>query len=139
MTQGLLLYYMGTTLTEAAAGSLALKYLRNRSRRSRIELWPGPVARCYLSEVAFEAVLAAATAHSNLPDAVDMARTDLLSRRRLCGALFHDGVKRRAAGLEEECLERMRQCYSLEDPLIELEWYLARGEVERADRAAGAT
>jgi hypothetical protein len=29
-------------------------------------------------------------------------------------------------------MARMRQCFALEDPLIELEWYLARYEVQHA-------
>lgn len=53
--------------------------------------------------------------------------------RRLCVALFHDGVRSRAVGDEGHCLARMRECYGLEDPLIEQEWYLARYEVQKAD------
>ena len=63
---------------------------------------------------------------------VTIARDDLLSRRQLCVALFHDGVRSRANGAEHHCQARMRQCYELENPLIEAEWYLARFEVWHA-------
>jgi len=76
--------------------------------------------------------LAAATGQQELAQAIDVARVKLLSRRHLCKALFHDGVKSRVQGAEDQCLARMRECYALENPLIEHEWYLARYEVERA-------
>jgi hypothetical protein len=130
--QGLLLYYMGTTANDHDSASFALKYLRNRAERSAIQSWPGPLARYYLGEVSFEDVLAAATGQSNVAAAELAAKRNFLSLRQLCDALFHDGIKRRAQGAEDLCLARMRQCCSLEDPLIELAWYLARYEVERA-------
>jgi hypothetical protein len=130
--QGLLLYYMATTANDRDSASFALKYLQNRAKRSAIRVWPGPLARYYLGEVSFEDVLAEATGQRDLADATSLAEKDLLSRRQLCEALFHDGVRSRAHGAEEQCMVRMRQCYALEDPLIELAWYLARYEVERA-------
>jgi tetratricopeptide (TPR) repeat protein len=128
--QGLLLYYMGTTARDLDSASFALKYLQNRAKRSAIRLWPGPLARYYLDEVSFEDVLVEATGQRSVADAASLAEKDLLSRRQLCEALFHDGVRSRAHGAEEQCMVRMRQCYALEDPLIELEWYLARYEVQ---------
>jgi hypothetical protein len=132
--QGLLLYYMGITAKDEEAAAFAIDYLRNRTRNTlKIKYWPGPLARYYLGEVEFPDVLAAATGERGLTEAVSAARNNLMNRRRLCGALFHDGVWRRAQGAEELCLARMRACYALEDPLIELEWYLAPYEVERAN------
>jgi hypothetical protein len=139
VTQGLLLYYMAITQNLPEETSFALKYLKKRARRSAIRSWPGPVARYYLGEVTFEDVLASATGQRDLPAAFEVARTKLLSRRRLCGALFHDGVRRRAQGAEELCLARMRECYRLENPLIEPEWYLARYEVEQMEKVTKAT
>jgi hypothetical protein len=130
--QGLLLYYMGLTANDPDSVPFAIKYLRNRAKRVAIRVWPGPLARYYLGDLGFEDVLAAATGQRNLSDATKVARTDLLKRRQLVGALFHDGVKMREEGAEEQCMARMRECYALEDPLIELEWYLARHEVDQA-------
>jgi hypothetical protein len=119
--------------------SFAFKYLKKRARRSAVRIWPGPLARYYLGELAFEDVLASATGQRDLSAAFEVARTKLLSRRQLCGALFHDGVRRRAQGAEELCLVRMRECYRLENPLIEPEWYLARYEAEQAEKVTKAT
>jgi hypothetical protein len=130
--QGLLLYYMGTTARDPEAAAFALKYLRNRAKRSAIRLWPGPLARYYLGDISFEDVLSAATGQDNVADAISAAGTHLMNRRKLCGALFHDGVRYRAQGAEDLCLARMRECYALENPVIELEWYLARYEVDGA-------
>ena len=138
VTQGLLLYYMAVTENLPEEMSFALKYMKNRSKRTAGSNWPGPVARYYLGDVTFDDVLASATGQRELPAAFEVARTKLLSRRQLCGALFHDGVRRRAKGAKELCLARMRECYGLENPLIEPEWYLARYEIEQADKVAKA-
>jgi hypothetical protein len=133
VTQGLLLYYMGVSTRSNEAIDLSVRYLKGRSKRKAIRLWPGPVARYYLGELEFQDVLVEATGHSDLVGLMETARENLLRRRQLCVALFHDGVHCRAQGREEQCLERMRECRALEDPLIEHEWYLARGEVEHAE------
>jgi tetratricopeptide (TPR) repeat protein len=140
MQQGLLLYYMAVTECQPAQAACALDYMRNRLDRRRrllppgvtIESWPVPVARYYLGDLAFDELLVFATGQGELPEAIAAAGAKLMSRRKLCVALFHDGVKSRAQGAEEQCLARMRECYGLEDPLIEPEWYLARHEVEQA-------
>jgi hypothetical protein len=64
---------------------------------------------------------------------VPPANLELARCKRLCVALFHDGVKSRAEDNEAHCLARMRECYGLENPLMEREWYLARYEVDKAD------
>ena len=132
MTQGLLLRYMGATANRPDQAGFASDYMRKRARKNFPDSWPNPVARYCLGEISFGALLAAATGQQELPQATDVARVKLLSRRRLCVALFHDGVKGRIQGDEEGCLARMRECYALENPLIEHEWYLARYEVEHA-------
>lgn len=132
-TQGTILYYMGISLHDQETAAFAIKFMQNRAKRSAIRNWPGPVARYYLGELSLEDLLEAATRKRSLSEAISVARTDLLSRRCLCVALFHDGVRNRALGLEPLCMERMQQCYALEDPVLEQEWYLARYEVERAD------
>jgi hypothetical protein len=136
--QGLLLYYMAVTTQDAEAASFALDYMRDRAKRPAIRSWPGPVARYYLREIDFAEVLNAATGVADVQRAVDIARGKLLSRRRLCVALFHDGVRSRTQGAEDQCLARMRECYDLEDPLLEPEWYLARYEVGRSGEVATA-
>jgi hypothetical protein len=132
--QGLLLYYMGVTAGDKEAAVKALSYLRTRTKRRAIELFPGSVARYYLGEIDFADVLSDATrgrAHS-AASAMTIAHGDLLSRREVCVALFHDGVKSRAQGDEVRCQSRMRECLSLENPLLEEEWYLAKYEVEHS-------
>ena len=57
-----------------------------------------------------------------------MARTDLLKRRFLCQALFYGACREREAGDEPACMKKMEECFHLENPIIEVEWYLARGE-----------
>ncbi len=69
---------------------------------------------------------------------LDKAKAELGRRRRLTVALFHDGVRSRAQGGEERCLARMRECYALENPLLEQEWYLAQYEVHKVDNRVRA-
>src|SRR5262249_22671794 len=102
--QGVLLYYMAVTERESQTAAFALDYMRNRAKRAAIQSWPGPVARYYLGEVDFPNVLNAATGAADIESATSIARSKLLSRRRLCVALFHDGVRGRAEGMEQRCL-----------------------------------
>lgn len=137
ITQGLLLYYMGATADQPGQTAFALEYLRKRLKRQHPltrDHWPAPVARYYLEEISFGDLLAAASGQREPAQAVDVARRDLYRRRHLCKALFHDGVKRRVQGSEDQCFIRMQECYRLENPLIEHEWYLARYEVEHSTR-----
>jgi hypothetical protein len=133
MAQGLLLYYMAITRNMPEEMSFALDYLRSRVKRSSVQNWPCPLARYYLGDIAFEAVMEAVNHPPFLPAVVNAAKAELGRRRRLTVALFHDGVRSRAQGNEEHCLARMRECYGLENPLFEQEWYLARFEVQKAD------
>ena len=135
MTQGLLLYYMGATANQPSQMAFALEYLRKRLKRQHPltrDHWPAPVARYCLGDISFGELVAAATGQAELSQAIDVARRDIYRRRHLCKALFHDGVKSRVRGSEDQCLTRMQECYGLENPLIEHEWYLARYEVEHA-------
>jgi len=145
MAQGLLLYYMAVTEKNPAEMSFALDYLANRLKQKKkqfkqfkqyhLEFWPTPLAAYYLGEVPFATVMEAVDQADSTPP-VDPANAGLGRRKCLCMALFHDGVKSRAQGDEAHCLARMRECYGLENPLNQQEWYLAKYEVERADSAA---
>ena len=135
---GLLLYYMAVTDNQPQDVEFALDYMKNRAKRAFIQSWPGPVARYYLQAITFSDLLEAASGQRELPKAMEVARVRLLGRRRLSIALFHDGVRSRTQGDEEQCLARMRECYGLENPLIEEEWYLARYEVQTADNQVRA-
>jgi hypothetical protein len=61
------------------------------------------------------------------------AKLELGRGRRLCVALFHDGIQFRTQDDDGNSFARMRECYALENPLIEQERYLARYEVQKAD------
>lgn len=139
MSQGLLLYYMAVTANVSDEASFALDFLGDRVERiTRImgalnDGWRCRIARQYLGEISFEAVMDAIE-HPRHRIVADPATIELAKRRRLVVALFHNGIRSRALGDEKHCLARMRECYGLENPLIENEWYLARYEVEKADR-----
>jgi hypothetical protein len=138
MSQGFLLCYMAASENNPAEMSYALKYLSDRLRRQTYrEFWPCPLASYYLGDVPFALVMEAVDRRVST-NPLPPATLELGRRKRLCVALFHDGVKSRAQGDEAHCLARMRECYALENPVIEQEWYLARYEVQKADRLASA-
>jgi tetratricopeptide (TPR) repeat protein len=132
--QGLLLHYMGVTAKDREAVAFALSYLRKLATKDSIEYWPGPLARYMLGEINLKEMLRAAVENSNdIVLAVPIEdEDDLLERRDTCVALFHDGVRHRAAGQEKLCMDRMRECTEIDARFIEPECYLARYEVERA-------
>jgi len=137
MSQGLLLYYMAVSDDKPKEISFALDYLRNRVKQANGQTWPCAVASYYLGDVTFADVMERVNRRvSTMPLAP--ATLEHGRRKRLCVALFHDGVKYRAQGDEAHCLARMRECYALENLLNEQEWYLARYEVEKVDGKASA-
>jgi hypothetical protein len=130
--QGLLLHYMGVTAKDSEAVAFSIAYLQRLSKKSSIDYWPGPLARYVLGEISFEAVLAALAKRLKVGNPFEAALTDVLARRWVCVALFHDGLRHRVAGQEELCMGRMRECVGFTNSYLEPEWYLARYEVERA-------
>lgn len=132
MNQGLLLYYMGVTANMPEEVSFAEDYLRNRIKPSLSEIWPCRVAQYLLGEVALDSVMERVNRQPVSPLLTE-AKAELGRRRRLSVALFHEGVRSRALGDEDHCLARMRECYRLENPLLEQEWYLARYEVQESE------
>lgn len=133
VSPGLLLWYTAVTARDADAREHAVARLRNRARdRGAIKYWPGSLALFVLGAASRDDVLVQACGTSDPKRAAREAAKDLLKRRRLARALFYFGTHARAQGPEDECLKHMRAVASLENPIIELEWYLARGEVEKA-------
>jgi tetratricopeptide (TPR) repeat protein len=130
--QGLLLHYMGVAAKDREAVAFSIAYLRRLSKKSSIDYWPGPLARYMLEEISFDEVLAALSKRLKVSDPLEAALTDILARRWVCVALFHDGIRHRVAGQEELCMGRMQECLALENSYLEPEWYLARYEVECA-------
>lgn len=132
VSQGLLLWYAGITAPDAGASEHALKYLRKLAGKSRIQYWPGPLALFALGESSEEEVLQKACGVGQLDAAEEEANKNLLKRRHLVNSLFYFGVRQRVNGSEEQCRQWMRRCFALENPIVECEWYLARGEVAAA-------
>jgi tetratricopeptide (TPR) repeat protein len=128
VSQGLLLWYAGLTARDETAKQDALKYLRKLARKPRIKHWPGHIALFVLGQGSQRDVLLQAAGKIALEEAVGQVKDNLLKRRDLVKALFYFAVQRRAEGVEEKCREGMIQCASLENPILEPEWYLARAE-----------
>lgn len=132
VSQGLLLWYAGVTAQDMAASEHALKYLRRLAGKPCIQYWPGPLALFALGESSEEEVLKEACGVDQLDAAEEEADKNLLKRRHLVNSLFYFGVRQRVNGCEEQCRQWMRRCFALENPIVECEWYLARGEVAAA-------
>jgi tetratricopeptide (TPR) repeat protein len=128
VSEGLLLRYAGVTTLDSTVREHALGYLSRLAEGWRIQSWPGPFALYVLERMCFEEVLNLLADTSDIDEIVAVAKIDVLKRRRLCQALFYAAVSKRNEGDEAACRNGMRQCYALENPLIEEEWYLARAE-----------
>jgi len=129
-TQGLLLWYGAVTQKNSMEREYALKYLEGVRRKNAygVEIWPLPPVSMVLGAQPFEKTLTDGIGASDLEICIKMARTDLLKRRHLCQALFYGACREREAGNETACMDKMQACFHLENPIIEIEWYLARGE-----------
>lgn len=134
VSQGLLLWYAGLSAPDEKAEKDALNYLRKLATKPRIKYWPGPLALFTLGKTSDMEVILEATGANELDDAIVRARSNLLKRRQLAKALFYFAVRKRDEGLEQECRDSMRACASLENPVLEPEWYLARAETLQPSR-----
>jgi tetratricopeptide (TPR) repeat protein len=133
VSPGLLLWYTAVTARDGGAREHAIARLRSRARESRrMKYWPGSLALFVLGVASREDVLVQASGTTDPKRAVREAAEDILKRRQLAQALFYFGTHARDRGLEEECLTHMRAAAGLLNPIVEPEWYLARGEVEKA-------
>jgi tetratricopeptide (TPR) repeat protein len=126
---GLLVWYGAVTTGDQEQLSFARRYLRGRSRRSVAKYWPGPIAKLVLGDYSFSQVLVAGELTDNLQKAIKRSRSDVLACRRLINATFYFGVDHRAHGDEDKCMEMLRLCADLNNPEVEVAWYLARGEL----------
>jgi tetratricopeptide (TPR) repeat protein len=132
VTQGLLLMYMAVTVDDTKEKTYAVRYLKKKSKmKSRGGRWPNPISRLYLDEASFEDVLEAATGKRAEADAVLRSQEDK-SLVDLCQTFFHFGVKKRIAGSEKECLDYMVKCLNLPPSPRQVEGYLAKYEINKA-------
>ena len=126
VSQGLILCYMGITLRSLPDVDLAMNYLKNLATKPRIKNWPGPAALFLLGGLTF------GEAFKNANDSADEKPTeqDGWRRRHLAPLLFAAGTERRMAGDEPGAHRFFSECASLTNPLVEYEWYLAKGEAD---------
>ena len=131
VTPGLLLWYTGLLTKDDKTCKDALKYLANRAKRSRIKSWPGPLALMILGKKTAGEILSEHFKTDSIATAVAAAKTDLLKRRELSQYLFYFGAVVLSQGKDDDYWQCLKLCAGLENPIIEDEWYLARGAVER--------
>lgn len=127
-SDGLLLWYAAVTLRDHDLLQYTTKYLRKLSTRTRISIWPGPLVYLALGEKSADALLQEHFGDKELGRLL-YRNQGFLQRRDLVNALFYFAVSLRAAGQENECRKIMSAVAQIENPLLELEWYLARGEL----------
>jgi tetratricopeptide (TPR) repeat protein len=129
VTQGIILCYMAATLGVSADVDLAMRYLKKLATRQRIKYWPGPAALFLLGGLTFGEAMKDAAGFADLAEARKIAERDGMKRRYPINALFAAGTERRMAGDDAGCRMFMAECAGLPHPLVEYEWYLAKGEV----------
>lgn len=127
---GLILCYMAITMGSKSDVDLAMKYLKKLTTRIWIKSWPGPVAKFLLGGITFGEALKEASGSADFAAAKKWAEQDSWGPRKLAPLLFAAGTERRMAGDEAGCRMFMAECASLRNPLVEHEWYLAKGDVQ---------
>lgn len=131
VSQGIMLCYMATALQRDDDVKLALTFLADQAKKSRIQIWPGPAALLILGTRTIEDSIERATGVSELARAKPIAEADGRKRRHLTNVLFAAAVSRRLAGDDVGGHAYMAECAGLTNPLAEYEWYLARSEVSQ--------
>jgi tetratricopeptide (TPR) repeat protein len=129
VSQCLLLWYGAITDGDARNGAHAEKCVQELAKKSRIEQWPGVLGLFALGKKTRRELVFEACGGADLKEALARADGDLLRRRRLVKTLFYLATSCRATGEEDGCVGFMTECASMENPILEIEWYLARSEM----------
>jgi tetratricopeptide (TPR) repeat protein len=130
VSHGLLLWYAAVSADNVEASRHALNYLGKLAKKSRIDYWPGALALYVIGAKLEEDVILEVCGARQLHEAFNRAKNDLLVRRRLAQSLFYFATREREKGHKNQCQCGMVQCASLENPILENEWYLACAEVK---------
>lgn len=129
VSNGLFLLFVARSLGDDAAFEIARDFLRRLSTdRARFTAWPGPIGSFVLGESSLEEVLTSASGFGDLKWAVHKTKSDVAARRKVTQALFYTGAHCRFQGLASRSQELISACGEVPNPLIELEWYIARAE-----------
>ncbi len=129
---GLILHYYGVRLGRTSLIENAHQWLKQVLRRKRLKVWPGPLVRWFFGELDDPAVLIEGCGTSSMEAAFTTARTDVLARRQLIEFCFHRAVRAMREGEQSRSRELFEDAVSLENPLVDIEWYLARRELDLA-------
>jgi hypothetical protein len=127
----LLLWYGGVSCGDNNSVALAIEYMKKSIKRQSARAMPGPLAKFILQGMTIEEILLEKYGSSDLKLLEVHANTNLRLRRDLCEVLLCLATEARSRKNEDACLALMRRCARLENPLLQIEWFLARGEVER--------
>ncbi len=101
----------------------AKKFLEKKVKSPKIRHWPGPIAQYLLKNLSEEELIQAATCNES----------KILEDRQLCQANFYIGAKALANGDKKRFKESMLESVRTgKRSRIELEYYLAKYELERA-------
>lgn len=123
---GLLLWFAAVSTRQKDLREFAIGFLLERAEEHQISQEPGPLALFVLKKIEWEHLLHTLIGVSSLRAAMQIARSSPLERRFLVRCLFYRGVASRDGGREADFLNSMEEVIQLQNPIIELEWYLAR-------------
>ncbi len=126
---GLIAFYCGVTLRNERLIDNAKSFLRWASKRAAAQNMPGPLALCVVGGLPLSEVLASHFNCQSLSMAVSTANNDALKSRQLCQTLFVAASIARETKKEGEAMLLFRQTASLQNTLLQCEWYLASNEL----------
>lgn len=142
-SDGLLLWYAAVTLKDDDLLNYTMEFFQELLAPERLTSfpglspWPGPLVHLALGSISAEVILQQHFGDKNLGRLL-RGDLDILQWRKLVNALFFIAVKRRADGQEQECRKLMSAAVHIGNPLLELGWYLARGELSQSSGRSSA-
>lgn len=125
---GLLLLYAGASLKDQQLSDKAIEFLRYVSKRPRAAFMPGPLAKYVLDEISIDSILADEFGSAQLETCLFNARSNVLWCRHLSQILLCMSTVERLAGNEIKAASYCCMAASLENPLVQAEWYLSEAE-----------
>jgi hypothetical protein len=126
---GVLFWYASSSAADHRSHEHSVRYLSALATTFRHPEWPAPLALLVLGKSSLSDVLADLCGVSDPSDAVRSTRLDILKSRRLVRALFYGSVIERNHGRHAGFRHLLELCAKIENPVLEIEWYLAQSEL----------
>jgi tetratricopeptide (TPR) repeat protein len=124
----LFVFFLGAAMDDKPSLASAARYLTAISENMQAKQPNAALISCVLGSATLDSTIKVWTGSPSLNLAAGRAGEDAYIRRVLPEILFYAAAGERARGNDQRAIDLLKICTALPNPLIVMEWYLARCE-----------